>query len=247
MSNMKHYDNLKVVPRDALKVIEFGKLKGKSDINPQWRYEAMTKEFGICGIGWKFEIVKTWTQEANDNQIMVFVEINLYVKDGDCWGVAIPAIGGDFLIEKDKNGLHGNDEAYKMATTDALGVAMKMLGVAADVYRGLANDSKYGKQPQQQPPQSTPKPQSNTTNTNIPTSPQKSNTPQLVSDIQRKKLFATATEKALSSDDMKKIIAWKYKVDSSTKLTTVQASYLIDNIDKLWSDYVAEQTKKDGN
>jgi hypothetical protein len=91
------------------------------------------------------------------------------------------------------------------------------------------------------------KQQNKSTNTNIPTTPQKPNTPQLMSDIQRKKLFATATEKALSSDDMKKIIAWKYKVDSSTKLTTVQASYLIDNLDKLWSDYVAEQSKKDGN
>lgn len=246
MSNMKYYDNLKVVPRDALKEISFGKLKGKSDISPQWRYEVMTKEFGVCGIGWKYEIVSTWTQEVKE-EVMLFVQINLYVKNGECWSDPIPAIGGDFVLQKDKNGLHGNDEAYKMAITDALGYAMKYLGVAADVYRGLANDSKYGRQPQQQPPQSPPKPQNNQTNTNIPTTQQKHNTPQLMSDIQRKKLFATATEKALSSDDMKKIIAWKYKVDSSTKLTTVQASYLIDNLDKLWSDYVAEQSKKDGN
>ena len=41
---MKHYDALRSVPKDALKTIEFGNLKGKSDINPQWRYEAMTKE-----------------------------------------------------------------------------------------------------------------------------------------------------------------------------------------------------------
>jgi hypothetical protein len=147
--NMKHYDNLKAVPPEALKPIGFGKLKGKSDINPQWRYEAMTNEFGMCGIGWKYEITKTWTQPLIDGQLLLFVEINLYVKDGEVWGSGIPAIGGDFVIEKDKNGIHGNDEAYKMATTDALGVAMKMLGVAADVYRGLANDSKYGREPVQ--------------------------------------------------------------------------------------------------
>jgi hypothetical protein len=148
MSNLKHWNNLRTVPLNALKEIGFGKLKGKSDINPQWRYEVMTNEFGVCGIGWKYEIVKTWTQEANDNQVMVFVEINLYTFDFETgsWSGGIPAIGGDFLLEKDKNGLHGNDEAYKMATTDALGVAMKMLGVAADVYRGLANDSKYGRE-----------------------------------------------------------------------------------------------------
>ena len=146
MSNMKHYDKLKAVPADALKPIGFGKLKGKSDINPQYRIESMTSEFGVCGIGWKYEITKTWTQPLADGQLMLFVEINLYVKDGEAWSSGIPAIGGDFVIEKDKNGIHGNDEAYKMATTDALGVAMKMLGVAADVYRGLANDSKYGRE-----------------------------------------------------------------------------------------------------
>lgn len=152
---MKHYDNLRQVPDDALKKIEFGNLKGKSDINPQWRYEAMTREFGTCGVGWKYEIVKTWTHDAPNDQVMVFVEVALYVKDGETWSSPIPGIGGDFLLEKDKNGLHGNDEAYKMATTDALGVAMKMLGVAADVYRGLANDSKYGRQ---QPPKAQPAP-----------------------------------------------------------------------------------------
>ena len=39
-----------------------------------------------------------------------------------------------------------------MANTDALGNAMKMIGVAADVFRGLANDSKYGREHQQSKP-----------------------------------------------------------------------------------------------
>lgn len=149
MDNMHHYNKLKTVPRTALREINFGKLKGKSDINPQYRYEVMTEEFGTCGIGWKYEIVKSWTQALEDGQLLLFVEINLYTFDleTDKWSAPIPAIGGDFLIEKDKNGIHGNDEAYKMATTDALGVAMKYLGVAADVYRGLANDTKYGREP----------------------------------------------------------------------------------------------------
>lgn len=146
MGNLDHWNNLKSVPTTALKPIKGGRLAGKSDINPQWRYESMTKEFGVCGIGWKYEIVKTWAQEAPNNQVMVFVEINLYIKDGDSWSAPIPAIGGDFVLEEEKSGIHANDEAYKMATTDALGVAMKMLGVAADVYMGLANDSKYGRE-----------------------------------------------------------------------------------------------------
>ena len=148
---MKHYDALRSVPKDALKTIEFGNLKGKSDINPQWRYEAMTKEFGPCGVGWKFEVVSTWTQPANDGQVMVFVEVRAYIKEENEWSAPVPAIGGDFLMKKDKNGLHGNDEAYKMATTDALGTALKMFGVAADIYRGM-NDTKYSRQPQQAAP-----------------------------------------------------------------------------------------------
>ena len=38
-----------------------------------------------------------------------------------------------------------NDEALKMATTDALSVAMKQLGVAADVYMNNMDGSKYQK------------------------------------------------------------------------------------------------------
>jgi hypothetical protein len=147
MTNTQHYDKLKKVPTTALKPIEFGNLKGKSDINPQWRIEAMTEEFGPCGIGWKYEIVNHFTQPAPSETLMIFVNINLYIKEGEEWSAPIPGNGGDFLIIKDKNGIHGNDEAYKMALTDALGNAMKMIGVAADVYRGLANDSKYGREP----------------------------------------------------------------------------------------------------
>jgi hypothetical protein len=39
--------------------------------------------------------------------------------------------------------MHSNDEGYKMAITDALSVAMKSLGVAADIYMGLWDGSKY--------------------------------------------------------------------------------------------------------
>lgn len=142
---MKHYDNLRTVPKDALKTIEFGKLKGKSDISPQFRVEAMTREFGPCGIGWRWEVVDTWKEPATDGQIMLFVKVAAYIKDGYDWSAPVFGFGGDFLLEKDKNGLHGNEEAYKMATTDALGTALKMFGVAADVYRGLC-DSKYGRE-----------------------------------------------------------------------------------------------------
>jgi len=248
MSNMKHYDNLKSVPRDALKEISFGKLKGKSDISPQWRYEVMTREFGVCGIGWKYEIVSTWTHEVKE-EVMLFVQINLYVRNEELWSEPIPAIGGDFVLQKDKNGLHGNDEAYKMAITDALGYAMKYLGVAADVYRGLANDSKYGRQP----PQSPPKPQNNETNTNIPTTQQKPNTPQAtqsqakINDGQVKSLYIKCTKEGLSQDDVHQIIKWKFNIESAKDLLIADFASMMNGVSKLWGEYIAEQNKKDGN
>ena len=39
-------------PKEALKEIEYGPLKGKSDINPQWRVEALTETYGLYGVGW---------------------------------------------------------------------------------------------------------------------------------------------------------------------------------------------------
>lgn len=70
--------------------------------------------------------------------------------DGEGWSEPVYGCGGDFIVEKNKNGLVPNDEAYKMCLTDALGNAMKCIGVAADVYRGLW-DSKYGESHRSEP------------------------------------------------------------------------------------------------
>jgi hypothetical protein len=155
--NMKIYEALATPPNDAVKTIGAGKLKGFSDINPQWRYEALTNLFGPCGVGWKYTIDNWHTQEVSTGETMVFVQVSLYIKDGDKWSEPIPAFGGDFLVKQDRNGIHGNDEGFKMAITDALGTACKMIGVAADIYRGLiakgASDSKYARREyQSQPP-----------------------------------------------------------------------------------------------
>ena len=83
MANMDLYNQLKTPPSDALKPIGFGNLKGKSDINPQWRYEALTNALGVCGVGWKFEYVDHFTQELPSGELMVFVQVKLYIKDGE--------------------------------------------------------------------------------------------------------------------------------------------------------------------
>ena len=131
--NLSVYNKVRSVPQTALKAIGAGRLKGMSDINPVWRIKIMTETFGICGIGWKYEIVKQWN-ETYGNEVKAFCNINLYVKVDGEWSDAIPGTGGSSFVTMERNGAYVNDECGKMALTDALSVAMKSLGVAADVY-----------------------------------------------------------------------------------------------------------------
>lgn len=143
MSNLSVWNKVKRPPEDALKSIKGGRLKGMTDISPQWRYQIMTEVFGVCGTGWKYEIKRLWTEVGSSDQVMAFAEVLLYIKQDGAWGDPIPGIGGAALIAKESSGLHSNDEAYKMAVTDGLSVALKMLGVAADIYSGKWDGSKY--------------------------------------------------------------------------------------------------------
>ena len=64
MGNLDLYNKLKVVPEEAIKPIQNGRLKGKSDINPMWRIKTMTEHFGVCGIGWKYVITRRLKRTA---------------------------------------------------------------------------------------------------------------------------------------------------------------------------------------
>lgn len=135
--NLRYYEQLRQVPATAIKRINGGRLNGMSDINPVWRIKAMTEAFGICGIGWKYEITQQWV-ETYGAETKAFTNVNLYVKVDGEWSDAIPGTGGSTLVEAKG---YVSDEAYKMSLTDALSVAMKALGVAADVY--FAKDARY--------------------------------------------------------------------------------------------------------
>ena len=138
------YESFSKPPPEALKPIKGGRLAGMTDIKPQWRIKALTEQFGLCGIGWKYTVDRQWIEQGANEEVFAFVNVSLYVKDEDKWSEAIPGTGGSMLVAKEQRGLHCNDEAFKMATTDALGVASKHLGVAADVYMGNSS-GKYDK------------------------------------------------------------------------------------------------------
>ena len=147
------YESLAQPPKSALRQIEAGKLKGKTDINPQWRYKAMTEAFGLVGIGWKYEICKLWTEQGAGAEKLAFAQVAVYIKDGDTWSDPIEGIGGSRLVQFEKGAAVSNDEGYKMAVTDAFSTALKMLGVAADIYSGRWDGTKYNDEPAI-PPQS---------------------------------------------------------------------------------------------
>lgn len=162
------YDNLSHPPKSALKPIVGGKMRGKTDINPQWRYRAMTEQFGLCGIGWRYEIRRLWTEDGANGEKLAFAEVAVFVKDGDVWSDAIVGVGGSCLVTTEKGVLVSNDEGYKMAITDAFSTALKMIGVAAAIYAGAWDGSKYNDnvvetkaQPVQPQPQKEPQPQQN--------------------------------------------------------------------------------------
>jgi hypothetical protein len=143
MGNLDIWDKFSMPPEWALRRISGGRLNGKTDINPQWRMRAMTEAFGPCGIGWKYTIDKLWSEPGADGQVMAMALVSVCLKSGENWSEPIHGIGGSMLVEKESRGLYTSDEGYKMAVTDALSVAFKALGVAADIYQGDAWQSKY--------------------------------------------------------------------------------------------------------
>ena len=145
MEAISIYKKLSQPPKTALRQIQAGDLKGKTDINPQWRYEAMTEQFGLVGLGWKYEIQKLWTEPGANGETLAFAQVAVFIRDPDTkeWSDAIVGIGGSKLINKFSNGPKSNDEGYKMAVTDAFSTSLKMIGVAADIYAGKWDGSKY--------------------------------------------------------------------------------------------------------
>lgn len=142
---MSYWESWAHVAPGMLKRINGGNLNGKSDINPVWRFQALTQAFGPCGFGWTVTEVERWTDEAA-GEIAVSVKVHLRINIGGTWSEPIEGVGGSKLCGKG----HGdgiNDEAWKMATTDAISVACKSLGIAADVYTGRQSHSDADQRP----------------------------------------------------------------------------------------------------
>lgn len=133
--NLQIWNKYRKVPKNALKAFDNGRFKG-TDINTMWRIKSLTEEFGVCGIGWYYDIIRIWNESVPEEKlILTFAEIKLYIKVAGEWSKGISGVGGNKMLSTTKDGrVKDNDEAVKMAVTDAIGVACRNLGFGADIY-----------------------------------------------------------------------------------------------------------------
>lgn len=150
--NMRFYQRVMDTPKEAQKSFNNGRFSG-TDINPMWRIKKLSELFGPAGQGWwtrneKFELVPF----EKTGEIAVFCTLELVYVDPETELMSQPitGVGGNMFVTQRKSGLQINDEAYKMAYTDALSIACKSLGFSHDIY--FANDrTKYSMMSDDQP------------------------------------------------------------------------------------------------
>ena len=239
-NNLETWDKLKAVPDWAQKKILTGRLKNMTDVKPQWRYQRMTEVYGPCGVGWYYSIEKTWTEQGSNEQICQFAGITLYTTTGltvpNEWSAGIPAVGGSMLIAREKVGtpqerLYTSDEAVKMAVTDALGTAMKMLGLASDIYMGGNHDSKYEGKKTVDNVKEVFKGAEKVDKSRISTTdgwPSLDGKPKTISDKQEKLLFAIGGKAGIKGDDLKLAVKGKYNIEHLNEITMGQFNDILE-------------------
>lgn len=132
----------KTDPAHTKKFVRGGGFRGTS-VKPIYTDQKMTQQFGPCGIGWGITEPTYQTVPTPEGEVAVFCWLSVwYVSDGKK-SEPIPGVGGDFVIKKTSKGLTPDDEAFKKASTDAIGNAMKHIGMSADIHMGQHDDDKY--------------------------------------------------------------------------------------------------------
>ena len=113
----------------------FSKFGGKTltTIDPMYQIQVMTGIFGPVGKGWTYNVNYTYTDKN------VFAEVLVKYFDKS-WHEFGPVSSVQALYKKN-GGL--DDEAPKKAMTDAMTKAFSHLGMSADVFLGMFDDSKY--------------------------------------------------------------------------------------------------------
>lgn len=144
MTNLAIWDKLgRTDPKHTKPFQRAGGFKGTA-IKPIYLDQKMTETFGPCGTGWGYSVPQFQLVNGPEGEVAVFCWLTVWYRTED--GVLsepIPGVGGDFVVRKNKYGTSTDDEAFKKAATDAMGNALKHLGMSADVHMGQFDGSKY--------------------------------------------------------------------------------------------------------
>ena len=141
-NSLRYWNRLANVPETHLKGFQRGGGFKGTAIKPQWQLLRMTEVFGPVGIGWGMT-EPDFTIAPTSGDVLVFCKVGIWIAEGEERSSIIWGVGGDKIETKRSGAVFADDEAFKKAYTDALGNAMKMVGVASDIHMGWFDGSKY--------------------------------------------------------------------------------------------------------
>ena len=124
-----------------LKKVSIG-ARSFTSIDPQYQIKRATEVFGPVGQGWSYKVDYKYIQHSDIT--MCVAEVVVRHGDDNKFG---PVAGCRTFIQFNhpKRGTVVNEDAPKMALTDALTKALSHLGFNADVFLG-EHDNKYAAQ-----------------------------------------------------------------------------------------------------
>lgn len=150
MSNLSLWESVeRTDPNYTKSFNRSGGFSGTS-INPTYLIKQATKQFGVVGIGWGWEIIKDEVMvggliQVGDNfcnELIHTIQLRLwYVINGE--KASVEHFGATTFVGKNKYGVFTDEEAKKKSLTDALTKCLSMLGFSADIHLGKWDDSKY--------------------------------------------------------------------------------------------------------
>ena len=131
-----------------------------SSIDSYYMFQQATQAFGICGIGWGYEILSEEYREGVEiintnsesekytlgqtigNEINHILKLRLWFKQDGQTGEVFQ-YGVTRAVYGSKWGVTTDEEAPKKSLTDAIKKCLSMLGFCADVYMGRFEDASY--------------------------------------------------------------------------------------------------------
>ena len=149
--NLELFNRVKKVPENYTKPYKSDFGKELTEISPMWRLEKLTELFGPAGQGFYIELDKQDTITVEQETFAVVVAKLYYRLDNKTWSKPVVGTGTSLLFLIDPKGKRRpNSDAFKMAYTDAVSNACKLLGMGADIYNSGYGEYHKAKAEQEQ-------------------------------------------------------------------------------------------------